>query len=928
MKKFVPFIIALASIFIGFFIQFTSLDLSIFNIFEKTMTPPEETDSILLVNVDDNAIEKIGTFPLTRDVYADSIIALKELGAESVVFDLSFLDPSNVNVNTDVLNSELPSTIDENFEYIDSTVAEIMEYYEAEELSSADAPDARDVILAATDEAKNAINVAVGNVTKDIDDYLSDSLKFIGNAYLTLTFNEEENVGVNNNDEYLASSIALKNITDNGDTKSPEPLSVTPAIDILLKKAKRAGFVNANPDVDGYLRRVYLLRKYQDNYYGQLTFTPMLNRLGDPEIIVDNKQIVLKDAKISETETKDIVIPRCEDGSILVNYPHKEFEEYNNISLYDAYIVYLLENELYEILCNMNDGGFFNNWEGEFTPVDLFESAQYIKNEFFDGNTEFTFDDYLMYKEEFLASVKSMLGGNFQNVLKVDIDDIELLDWIDEVFDECRRRYSDLMRFRTKTEKSVKNAMCIIGTSATSTSDYGIITFQEDYPRVGIHYSTANMFLTGEFLDDAPWWLAFIIAIALCLIYSFIAKSFKSTGKQIIFGVSSIIVTIGLLLAYFLLTKTYIGVAIPLIAITSDFIITTVYNLLSTSHDKKFITNAFSQCLSKDVVDDIVANPNSFKLGGQKVDMTAIFTDIQKFSGFSELLTAGQLVALLNYYLTRMSNIIMDERGTVDKYEGDAIVAFVGAPVKMEDHAARACAAAINMKKAEVEMNKEIELIAAAPKPDGMDDELYEAFTIMVKNNRRLFTRIGLNSGEMTAGYMGSENKKNYTMMGNNVNLASRLEGVNKQYSTGGILMSEATRDMLGDRFLVRSLDRVQVVNVTTPIRLYELIDEKTNVTEEMTKFVDAWEQTMKIFEKGDYAKALELFKKLSAARPSDNVAKYYVTLIEKFFIKGIYPTAKDDFGVEYNAENPEGMKPEWVGTKYEIKGTFKLLQK
>ena len=161
MKKFVPFIIALASILIGFFIQFTSLDLSIFNIFEKTMTPPEETDSILLVNVDDNAIEKIGTFPLTRDVYADSIIALKELGAESVVFDLSFLDPSNVNVNTDVLNKELPSTIDENFEYIDSTVAEIMEYYETEELSSADAPDARDAILAATDEAKATFGDAI-----------------------------------------------------------------------------------------------------------------------------------------------------------------------------------------------------------------------------------------------------------------------------------------------------------------------------------------------------------------------------------------------------------------------------------------------------------------------------------------------------------------------------------------------------------------------------------------------------------------------------------------------------------------------------------------------------------------------------------------------------------------------------------------------
>ena len=458
----------------------------------------------------------------------------------------------------------------------------------------------------------------------------------------------------------------------------------------------------------------------------------------------------------------------------------------------------------------------------------------------------------------------------------------------------------------------MKGAICIVGTNATSTTDFGLNQYQQSYPNPGVHYTLANQLLSQDFVDDSPWWLSVAIAAVLCIVYSVLALRIKSTGRQIAFGVSSVLVTLAALFAYFFVTKQYVGVVVPVTALAASFAATTVASYLSASSEKKFITNAFSQCLSKEVVDDIVAHPSSFKLGGQTLEMSAMFTDIQKFSGFSELLSAGQLVALLNFYLTKMSDIIMAERGTVDKYEGDAIIALVGAPVQMDDHAQRACAAAIKMKKSEVVMNADIKKIAAAPKPDGMNGDLYDAFTILVANNREIFTRIGLNSGEMVAGYMGSENKKNYTMMGNNVNLASRLEGVNKQYSTGGIMISEATRKLLGDRFVVRSLDRVRVVNVNTPIRLYELMEETATAGEFLLTYVKYWEQAMQLFESKEYAKALAYFRKLSEKKDDDNVAKYYVRLIETFFIRGTYPTEADDVGVAYNPED----------------GVFKLLQK
>ncbi len=176
-------------------------------------------------------------------------------------------------------------------------------------------------------------------------------------------------------------------------------------------------------------------------------------------------------------------------------------------------------------------------------------------------------------------------------------------------------------------------------------------------------------------------------------------------------------------------------IMIPAASLILTFISVIIIKYISESHSRKFIQDCFSQCLNPNVVKDIIKNPSCMKLGGEKRTMTAIFTDIQKFSGISEILSASELVALLNYYLTKMSDIIMDERGTVDKYEGDAIVALVGAPLEMNDHATRACAAALKMKRAEIKMNEDIRRYVQSPKPADFSDDLYNSFKKLVEKN-------------------------------------------------------------------------------------------------------------------------------------------------------------------------------------------------
>ena len=935
MKKYLSFLIAVIAIAVCSLVYFTNIDNKINDVFLRTAHPLKESDDVIMLLVDDESVESVGTFPWNRNVYGDAMLNARELGAEQIVFDLSFLDPSTRSADPDYVDNELPGYIDQSFETINEAAFQILEAsggkdYSLEELKEA--------FAAASEEVKNQVMTNVQYVVTDNDVALGESLRVFGDSFLTLDFENSDEVddsGLAPYDSYyLSTRIALQNIDASKDTITPSYNKMMPALDSLLKKAKSAGFVNANPDKDGIRRRIHLVYKHDGAYYGQLMLVPLLERFGNPEVVITNKSITLKDAKVSETETKDIVIPRCEDGSVLVKFPKKKFLDYNKISFINLYNLRVMEKPLVENLKQLEDFGLFYELGYETSPYDLYNNANYIREALLeDTDDEITFDLYREYRTAFYEATGELLSDETLSfVLDLYEWDDETIQSLNDIYTEMRVSYNAIVALRESMRSTLSGTTMIVGTCATSTTDYGNIIYEENYPNVGVHSVIANMILSEDFVDDSPFWISILIALIICFAYCF-ASMRLSTGKSLLVGGSLLIVLTVALWAFFIVSKTYIGTFVPVVSLFITFVASAVIGYLNASHEKRFIQGAFSQCLSPDVVKDIVDHPENLKLGGESRFMSAIFTDIQKFSGFSELLNAAELVALLNYYLTPMSDIIMEEGGMVDKYEGDAIVALVGAPALMEDHAARAVRAAIRMKNYEKELNRKIVKFAAMdfealPSEEKISEDLHRAFKKLIAGKRNIFTRIGINSGEMVAGFMGSDAKKNYTMMGNNVNLASRLEGVNKQYSTGGILISQATRELLGEDFVVRPLDRVQVVNVKTPMRLYEVLAIKADADEKLLKNVAYWEEAMKTFERGDYAKALEMFQKCAEENADDKVAKYYAELTSRFFVKGTYPKANDDFGVVYNSENPADMDPSWIGTDKEIKGTFTLLSK
>jgi len=329
------------------------------------------------------------------------------------------------------------------------------------------------------------------------------------------------------------------------------------------------------------------------------------------------------------------------------------------------------------------------------------------------------------------------------------------------------------------------------------TTDYWLTPVGQMFG-IEVMANTLNTIITGNFLQRASSQtnalVVFLVSILLALV---LAK--LSTLRGAIFALA--ITLLFIIVAYLLYTENFIiNMSMPLAAVFFTFLGTTIYKTLTEEAEKKYIRTQFGKFVNKNVVDELLKDPSKLRLGGERRSMTVLFSDIRGFTTLSEGLEAEDLVQLLNSYLSRMTDIVIRYDGTLDKYVGDEIMAFWGAPLSQPDHAMLACKTAVDMIASLEKLNSGL--------PEG----------------KRLRIGIGLNSGEMLVGQIGSESRMDYTVIGDNVNLGARLEGTNKVYGTS-IIISEATLDLVRDRVVVRELDMVRVKGKHKPVTIYELVD-------------------------------------------------------------------------------------------------------
>ncbi|NOZ07382.1 MAG: adenylate/guanylate cyclase domain-containing protein [FCB group bacterium] len=284
-------------------------------------------------------------------------------------------------------------------------------------------------------------------------------------------------------------------------------------------------------------------------------------------------------------------------------------------------------------------------------------------------------------------------------------------------------------------------------------------------------------------------------------------------------------------------------VVFPLVTIFISYGVNLAYKLISAHRDRQFLKDTFGTYISPDLIDRMYAEHQTPRLGGDEGYHTAFFSDIQDFSSLSEMLSPTDLVELLNEFLSAMTAILLKNKGTLDKYIGDAIVAFFGAPVKVENHEYAACLTAL-------EMQQKLEVLRKKWRSQG------DRWPEIVRNLRN---RIGINSGRFVTGNMGSTQRLNYTMMGDAVNTASRLESSAKQYGVY-IQVADKTYEAVKDDFTFRELDEVIVVGRKRPVRVYELISTKSDTPLLYQTLIPKFEEGLALYREQKWDAAISAF--------------------------------------------------------------------
>ena len=412
---------------------------------------------------------------------------------------------------------------------------------------------------------------------------------------------------------------------------------------------------------------------------------------------------------------------------------------------------------------------------------------------------------------------------------------------------------SDILKRRVPAEK-IRNKIVLVGATAIGIYDLRVTPFSATYPGVEIHATVIDNILHRNFLTHS----SFTRFIDLCTIIIFgllmglIIPRLKAV-KGILFALIIVGVFVAINMLLFSKFNVWLNLIYPALTMAFIYLGITVYRYITEEREKKKIRGAFQYYLTASVINEMLKDPSKLKLGGDKKNLSVLFSDIRGFTTISEKLSPEDLVHLLNEYLTAMTDIVFKYDGTLDKYMGDAIMAVFGAPLDQPDHAKRACLTALDMMNELHKLQKKWQEEGKPPLNIG----------------------IGINSGDMVVGNMGSQMRFDYTVMGDMVNLGSRLEGTNKEYGSN-IIFSEFTYDAVKDYVCCRELDSVRVKGKKLPVKIYELLGEKKDESK-WKDFIVSFEEGLKLYRTSKWDEAIAAFQKTLSIRPEDETSRIYI---------------------------------------------------
>ncbi len=468
-------------------------------------------------------------------------------------------------------------------------------------------------------------------------------------------------------------------------------------------------------------------------------------------------------------------------------------------------------------------------------------------------------------------------NGTFPHIRFHDVIDDETLNTLDEkTLAQDINTFSDPF-YGYLYDSTFAGKIVLVGVTVPEYKDlFPVAIARGVYKRdnlmygVEIHANVIESILRNSFLTvQSPFTESLIILflVLVTLIATSMLRDVKTRYHLLVgllgflFTLAEIVIIVGVAIFVFINFSYVMAVVSPILAVLGGYVMSTTYHLVVERRERMLIKSMFSTYVNPSLVDELVAHPERLVLGGRREELTVLFSDIEGFTAMSEHLPPEGLVSILNEYFSVMSGLIFQNDGTLDKYEGDAIMAFWGAPIPQNDHALRACMTALQMQQSTVQLNAEWRKLKRPP----------------------LHIRIGLNTGDMVVGNMGATGKFAYTVIGDSVNLASRLEGANREYRTG-IMVTHRTYELVKKEIVGRELDRIAVRGRHEPVRVYELLGMKgEETTDALEHFLTYYAEGMAAYFSRHWQEACTAFEAALAIQPDDYPTQLHLERVHTY---------------------------------------------
>jgi adenylate cyclase len=878
-----------------------TLELKTLDFSFRQRAPIRESDRILLVDIDDRTLREL-PWPLPRESYGQAISALDRLGARQIVFDVQFKTtiprPKSFDEETgqylltegdralrsaiarsgkvvlaysfDVENP-LPSAIREAFPAIKEAFLKKpgADLEEASRLSGVAMPLLRDELEKVREQALVALVAERMDrqpkatfldlrhaLLPDYDPQVhARELKLLQYAYWMWRCERA----------IEAKSNVLK--VDASPFRSHPTQGILPPLYPFLEPASGVGCVNAQSDADGVMRRPSTYIAHQGRMFPYLGLEAALRDLAGES--GGNPATLHTDSVHLSRGNGETVLPVDPEGRLLVNWAGNRSKRRDQCFDHLPFAVLLeFHQKRYEIMDRKYRDMILNIAEDERQPL----HKKYLAlgdqlNPALQGRLDLPSDECRAIESKMDEIRGRMIADIDSDLVELD-KGIAKLAGKQQLAKRLAEQRANLAAQREQLlsaegmEKAlrarVEGRICFVGSASTASGDLHATPLAGSTPGVDVLANVANMALTGQVIRRAPGWVNFMYLFGMGLLVAFYVTHWNATWSAVATA-ATIAASGGLFWLLFTGPALLVTGAGPVTTAILSFAGVTAYKELLTQRSKRKLQRELEKNTSPELVKILMEHPEFLSVP-RKMAGTFFFSDVKSFTSISEKMHADVLFPFINRYLDRMTHALMAHQAYVDKYIGDGIMALFGIPVPTPDHARNACKAALDCQAALKPLNAEFAL-------QGLP---------------QIKVRIGIHSGEVSAGNVGALDRSNYTVLGDSVNLAARLEGANKEYDTY-IMISEATEALVSGKFVVRELDRIRVVGKRNAVRIFELLAPAGGTLPFDPAFLDAYASALALFKDRLWAESIEGFEKALVLKPGDKPSSTYIERAKVF---------------------------------------------